>query len=110
MYIQRYNALYIENNHVKGDKLEHQFTKIEEHLISTNEGIIILKRMLDDDNEIVNYYVASTLISLFPQKCKEVLEKIQQGNWFLASNVKYVIKNYEKGNNYFEKFLAENKN
>ncbi|MBQ8614993.1 MAG: hypothetical protein IJ415_00260 [Clostridia bacterium] len=109
LYIQRYEALYKEDNHIKGNRLERQFTKIEEELIVSEEGVLALKTLLDDESEIVRYYVASTLISLFPKKCKEVLRKIQKGNTYLASDVKYILINYEEGNNYFQKFLSNNK-
>ncbi len=109
LYIQRYEALYNEDNHVKGNRLERQFTKIEEELIVSKEGVLALRTLLDDESEVVRCYAASTLISLFPKKCKEVLHKIEKGNTYLASDVKYIIMNYEEGNNYFQKFLANEK-
>ncbi|MBE7076486.1 MAG: hypothetical protein E7374_01175 [Clostridiales bacterium] len=110
LYIQRYNALYNEDNHIKGNRLERQFTKIEEELIVSEEGVLALKKLLDDESEIVRCYVASTLISIYPKKCKEVLLKVQKGKTHLASDVKYILMNYEEGNNYFAKFLANSKN
>lgn len=108
LYINRYNALYFENNYVKGNQLERKFTKIEETLIVSDEGVSLLKELLDDDSEIVRYYSSSTLISLFPKKCKQILKEIEKnGQTHLSSDVKYVIQNYEQGNNYFQKFLKE---
>ena len=68
LYIQRYEALYNEDNHVKGNRLERQFTKIEEELIVFKEGVLALRTLLDDESEVVRCYAASTLISLFLQK------------------------------------------
>lgn len=109
LYLKRYDALYVENNHVKGNRLERQFTEMEKNLIVSSEGINEMKTLLDDESEIVRCYSASTLISLFPQKCKEVLKKVEKGKTHLASDVKYIILNYEQGNNFFAKFLKDNK-
>ena len=110
LYIKRYEALYIENDCNKGNRLELQFTKIEEQLIVLPEGVQAMTKHLSDESEIVRYYSASTLISIYPKPCIKILKQIEKkGETHLAGLVKYVIKNYEEGNNYFEKFLAERK-
>ena len=110
LYVKRYNALYKEDNYRKGNRLEKQFTKIEEELIVSKEGVEELKKLLFDENEIVRFYSAGVLISLYPEESIAVLKDIEQnGQTHLASNVKYVLLNYEEKNNYFEKFLANSK-
>ena len=110
LYVKRYNALYKEDNYIKGNRLEKQFTKIEEELIVFEEGVEELKKLLFDENEIVRFYSAGVLISLYPEDAIAVLKDIEQnGQTHLASDVKYVLLNYEEKNNYFEKFLANSK-
>lgn len=109
--INRYNALYLENNYRKGNNLERRLVSQAQELIISQEGVRALLKMLQDENEIVRYYSASIIFSLYPNEVQNTLKNIEKtGKTHLASNVKYVIKNYEEGNNYFEKFLAENKN
>ena len=79
-------------------------------MIVSQRGVEELKNLLSDENEIVRYYVASIIISLYPEESIAVLKDIEQnGQTHLASNVKYVLLNYEEKNNYFEKFLANSK-
>ena len=105
--INRYNALYIEDNYQKGNRLESRLIEQGQELIVLQEGIDALFKLLKDENEIVRYYSASIIFSLYPQEAKKTLKEIEKkGKTHLASNVKYVIKNYEEGNNYFEKFLS----
>ena len=109
--INRYNALYLENDYRKGNNLERRLVSQAQELIISQEGVRALLKMLQDENEIVRYYSASIIFSLYPNEAQNTLKNIEKtGKTHLASNVKYVIKNYEEGNNYFEKFLAENKN
>ena len=109
--INRYNALYLENDYRKGNNLERRLVAQAQELIISQEGVRALLKMLQDENEIVRYYSASIIFSLYPNEAQNTLKNIEKtGKTHLASNVKYVIKNYEEGNNYFEKFLAENKN
>ena len=105
--INRYNALYLEDNYQKGNRLESRLIEQGQELIVLQEGIDALFKLLKDENEIVRYYSASIIFSLYPQEAKKTLKEIEKkGKTHLASNVKYVIKNYEEGNNYFEKFLS----
>ena len=106
--INRYNALYLENNFQKGNRLETKLIEQGQKLIVLREGIESLLKLLKDENEIVRYYSASIIFSLYPNEAKKTLKEIEKnGSTHLASNVKYVIKNYEDGNNYFQKFLAK---
>ena len=108
--INRYNALYLENNYQKGNRLESKLIVQGQELIVLQEGVQALFKMLKDENEIVRYYSASIIFSLYPHESKKALKDIEKnGKTHLASNVKYVIKNYEEGNNYFQKFLSNNK-
>ena len=105
--INRYNALYLEDNPQKGNRLETKLITLGQELIVLQEGVDALFKMLKDENEIVRYYSASIVFSLYPNEAKKTLITIEKkGKTHLASNVKYVIKNYEEGNNYFQKFLA----
>ena len=105
--INRYNALYLEYNPQKGNRLETKLITLGQELIVLQEGVDALFKMLKDENEIVRYYSASIVFSLYPNEAKKTLIAIEKkGKTHLASNVKYVIKNYEEGNNYFQKFLA----
>ncbi len=108
--INRYNALYLEDNYQKGNRLETKLITLGQELIVLQEGVDALFKMLKDENEIVRYYSASIVYSLYPNEAEKTLKAIEKkGKTHLASNVKYVIKNYEEGNNYFEKFLSNNK-
>lgn len=108
--INRYNALYLEDNHQKGNRLETKLIAQGQELIVLQEGVEALFKLLKDENEIVRYYSASIVFSLYPNEAKKTLKEIEKkGKTHLASNVKYVIKNYEEGNNYFQKFLANEK-
>ena len=69
-------------------------------------GIEAMKSLLLDDNEIVRYYSACALISVYPELCKKVLTRINNG--YLKTSVKYVILNYDNGDNYFSNFLKIN--
>ena len=103
---ERYNALYLEDNYKKGNRLETKLIAQGQELIVSQEGVGELFKMLTDENEIVRYYSASIIFSLYPNESKRTLIEIEKnGKTHLASNVKYVIKNYEEGNNYFQKFL-----
>ena len=108
--INRYNALHIENNYQKGNRLENKLIEQGQELIVLQEGIEALFKMLKDENEIVRYYSASIIFSLYPKEAQKTLKDIEKkGKTHLSSNVKYVIKNYEEGNNYFQKFLLNRK-
>ena len=108
--INRYNALYLEDNYQKGNRLENKLITQAQELIVFQEGVEALFKMLQDENEIVRYYSASIVFSLYPNEAKKALKEIEKkGKTHLASNVKYVIKNYEERNNYFQKFLANEK-
>lgn len=109
--INRYNALYLEDNYQKGNRLETKLITQGQELIVLQEGVDALFKMLTDENEIVRYYSASIIFSLYPNEAKKTLKEIEKkGKTHLASNAKYVIRNYEEGNNYFQKFLAEKSN
>lgn len=108
--INRYNALYIEDNYQKGNRLESKLISLGQELIVLQEGVDALFKMLNDENEIVRYYSASIVFSLYPNEAKKTLKEIEKkGKTHLVSNVKYVIKNFEEGNNYFQKFLTNEK-
>lgn len=109
--INKYNALYLEDNYRKGNRLETKLIQQGQDLIVSQEGVEALFNLLKDDNEIIRYYSASIIFSLYPNEAKKTLKEIEKkGKTYLASNVKYVIKNYEEGNNYFQKFLQTRNN
>ena len=109
--IRRYNALYLENDYKKGNSLEEKLIEQAKELIVSDKGVECLFSLLYDENEIVRYYSASIIFSLYPREAKKTLKDIEKkGKTHLASNVKYVIQNYEQGNNYFQKFLKEREN
>ena len=109
--IKRYNALYLENDYKKGNRLEGKIIQQAQELIISEQGINAILALLNDENEIVRYYSASIVFSLYPREAKKTLKEIEKhGQTHLASNVKYVIQNYEQGNNFFQKFLKEREN
>ena len=51
--INRYNALYLENDYRKGNNLERRLVAQAQELIISQEGVRALLKMLQDENEIV---------------------------------------------------------
>ena len=108
LYIKSHEALFVNNDYKTCNKFVKKYIKIEEQLVLSQNGIQLMSSLLDDDNEIVRYYIAGALISIYPEKCIKILKKIEKGKTFLAVEVKYVLANYEQNNNYIQKFLEEN--
>ena len=105
-YIASYDALHVENDHKKSNRLVKKYIELEKQLVSTPEGIKAFSILLEDENDIVRYYSASALISLYPKRCVKILKEKKKKNIFVSYLVKYVISNYNAGNNYIEKFLS----
>ncbi len=105
MYIDRYIALYEEDDYKKGNRIEKNFTKLEEKLIVDPEERKKMATLLDDDDYRVRYYSACTLISLFPDKCTKILKDTMKNGKYLAVDAKYALLNYKEGNNYFYNYL-----
>ena len=75
--INRYNALYLEDNYQKGNRLETKLIAQGKELIVLQEGVKALFKMLKDENEIVRYYSASIVFSLYPDEAKKTLKEIK---------------------------------
>ena len=75
--INRYNALYLEDNYQKGNRLETKLVAQGQELIVLQEGVDALFKMLKDENEIVRYYSASIIFSLYPNEAKKTLKEIE---------------------------------
>lgn len=108
-YVESYNALHIEHDHQKSNRLVKKYIALEQKLVLTPEGINAMSLLLDDEDDIVRYYSASALISLFPKKCIKILKDIEKKDIFVSYLVKYILLNYKDGNNYIQNFLSENR-
>ena len=76
--INRYNALYLENDYRKGNNLERRLVAQAQELIISQEGVRALLKMLQDENEIVRYYSASIIFSLYPNEAQNTLKNIEK--------------------------------
>jgi hypothetical protein len=98
--IDRYDALHVEDNYKKGNKLENAIRKEAEILILEEQGVKMMYDLLFDEDDRVRYQIAGIISCLYPKECIKVFKEIQKNSkYLLSTDAKYAILAIKEGEN-----------